>query len=206
MSQQIVQMGGAAPGLSGDRVTMYVQNPTALALAKGTVVRITRSSNSGVEVANAMRAAPAGFESILAAGGIYGVLLEASTADTTALVHVCLRGRVDTLLAKPSGGSAINGDGTPLILATGPNTGGSSEYQGHLCSASDAPASGDAQTGQTVAPNPHKIIGYYVDALANAIPDDSAALRTIDFDGIAGYGMALGPIDVTPTPPAGAPS
>lgn len=200
MSNQIVQMGGAAPGLSGDRVTMYVQNPTGVVAAKGTVVRVTRSSTAGVEEANAMVAATTGTGSITAAGGIHAVLLEASTADTSALVHVCLRGRVDTLLAKKSGGSAINGD-TPLILATGGNTGNASEFRGHLCSAGDAPAAGDAGNGETVTPLPHKIFGYYVGPVADAISDGTAGLRTIDFDGIAGYGMALGPIDVTPTPP-----
>jgi len=198
MSHQIVQMGGAAPGLSGDRVTMYVQNPQSLALPRGTVVRITRSSTSGVEEANAMLAATTGSGSILAACGIHAVLLEDSTADSSALVHVCLRGRVDTLLSRVAGGAAVNGD-TLLILATGGNAGGSQEYQGHLCGASGAPASGDALGGETVSPNPHKVMGYYVDSLANALDiAGEAGLRTIDFDGIAGYGMALGPIDVVP--------
>ena len=198
MSQQIVQMGGAAPGLSGERVTMYVQNPTGAALAKGTVVRITRAATTGVDEANGMVAATTGASNITAVGGIHAVLLEASTADTSALVHVCLRGRVETLLARPSGGAAVNGD-TLLILATGANAGGGT-YQGHLCSAADSPGAADAGGGETVTPLPHKIFGYYCDELANNLADNTAGLRTIDFDGIAGYGTTVGAIDVTPTP------
>jgi len=112
---------------------------------------------------------------------------------------VCLRGRVDALLARRTGGSAINGD-TLLILATGGNS-GSGAYQGHLCSAADSPAAADAGEGETVVPLPHKIFGYYVDALANNLAENTAGLRTIDFDGIAGYGTAVGAIDVTPTAP-----